>query len=726
MQPKLLFKPRLYQETIAHTCSLHNTLVVLPTGLGKTNIFVLATLHRLRSYPKGKIVLLGPTRPLIEQYKAAFIKHTNLPADSMTVFTGSVSPEKRTQQWEENQFIFSTPQCIENDLLSKRIKLDEVVLLGVDEAHRATKNYSYVWLTKQYINSQHPRIIGLTASPGSDKQTIQEIKDNLFAERIEVRTEKDPDVAPYIQNVSVSYEYVNLPASLIAIKKELADCYANKLNDVSKAGITKNLRNLNKTEVLMLQRQLHGRLMQGEKDYNVMRAISVLAEAMKVQHAIELAETQSIYALNQYINKLIQDAKTSKTKAVKNLVADPLFLKAKQLGIQTKAEHPKIQSTIDHVKKQLKKNKKAKIIIFTQYRDTGKHVVDQLTKQNITAKLFVGQAKKNGTGLVQKDQHKMLGSFRNADFNVLVSSSVGEEGLDIPAVDLVVFYEPIPSVIRTIQRSGRTGRLEEGSILVLVTKNTRDEAYQHVVRNKERRMYRVLEEMKNEPVKKQTVTLASYSTTIKPTIFVDPREKHSQLLRALHDRDDVNITLKRLDEGDYLISNDVAVEYKRIPDFVDSIIDGRLLNQLRNLKNFARPVLLIEGTENIYGLRRIHPNAINGMLATIAINCCIPILWTKTDSESAALLAQMAKREDSTEKRPFAFHTTKPISQKEQQEFIVSSLPSVGASLCKPLLEKFGSVKNVINASEEELRDVKLIGEKKASTIRHVLDEKYI
>ncbi|HLD96739.1 MAG TPA: DEAD/DEAH box helicase, partial [Candidatus Nanoarchaeia archaeon] len=207
------FTPRLYQETILATAATKNTLVVLPTGLGKTNIFLMLAAHRLKTYPNSKILLIGPTKPLIDQYRDVFSKHFEIPEEKMTVLTGMVAAEKRAGLWEKSAVIFSTPQGLENDLLAGKISLEDVTLLGFDEAHRGVKEYSYVWIAKQYIKTaRFPRVLALTASPGSDIEKISEVCKNLFIEEIEVRTEADPDVKPYVQEISVEWVNVDLHA----------------------------------------------------------------------------------------------------------------------------------------------------------------------------------------------------------------------------------------------------------------------------------------------------------------------------------------------------------------------------------------------------------------------------------------------------------------------------------------------------------------------------------
>ena len=191
------FTPRLYQETILATAAQKNTLVVLPTGMGKTNIFLMLAAQRLRQYPTSKILLIGPTKPLIEQYCNVFKGHFDIPEDELAIFTGLVAPKTREELWKKSIIIFSTPQGLENDIISNRVNLKEVSLLGVDEAHRAVGDYAYVFVAKQYVKrADYPRILALTASPGSDLEKISEVCKNLYIEDIEVRTEEDLDDKP--------------------------------------------------------------------------------------------------------------------------------------------------------------------------------------------------------------------------------------------------------------------------------------------------------------------------------------------------------------------------------------------------------------------------------------------------------------------------------------------------------------------------------------------------
>ncbi len=730
------FEPRLYQQTILATAAEKNTLVVLPTGMGKTNIFLMLAAQRLRSYPSSKILFIGPTKPLIEQYYAVFREHFEIDENEMSIFTGMVSPDKRAELWKKSKVVFSTPQGLENDIITNRINLEEVCLLGVDEAHRAVGDYAYVFVAKQFMKlSKYPRIIALTASPGSDMEKIQEVCRNLFIEDIEVRTDDDPDVKPYIQEMQIDWVKVELPRVFMDIQKFLMLFLKERFEKLKKWGVLRrhDLRYVTKSDLLQLQGELRGRISKGEKDFVVWNAISVLAEIMKVYHALELLETQGISALNKYFEKLIAESRTTKTKAISSIMSDSNFKTAmikSRILFEEKTEHPKLIELQNLVDSEVQKNPNMKIMIFNQYRDNALDIIEKLNKiGNVKASIFVGQQKKGETGLSQKEQKQMLDDFRNGLFNVLVATSIGEEGLDIPKVDLVVFYEPIPSAIRSIQRRGRTGRQEKGRVIILMVKGTRDEAYRWVAHHKEKKMHSNLLSIRKKlnlslHTKKEAQITKFTGNKIK--IFADYREKGSGVIKELAENN-VLISIEKLEYADYVVSSRCGIEAKTVEDFVDSIIDGRLLEQIKNLKNnFERPIIVIEGQNDIYSVRNVHHNSILGMMATIAVSYGIPIIQTRNFKETADLLQIIAKREQDETGKDFNLHADrKPSTLKEQQEYLVSSLPGINLTLSKPLLKHFKTIKNLVNASEKELQEVEKIGPQKAKQIKDVVEGEY-
>jgi len=733
------FVPRLYQETILNTASKKNTLVVLPTGMGKTNIFLMLAALRMQQYPNSKVMFIGPTRPLIDQYYEVFKKHMDIEEEKMAIFTGMVSPEKRAEMWKQAKVIFSTPQGLENDIITRRINLEEVSLLGVDEAHRAVGNYSYVFIAKQYHDkSKFPRIIALTASPGSDMETIKEVCQNLFIEEIEVRTNEDADVKPYVQEIKMEWKKVSLPPAFIEIQTHVKLFLKRRMAKLKDWGVLKRAEvgNVSRKDILDLQAQVRGRIASGEKDFVMWNAISVLAEIMKIYHALELLETQGITSLYTYLSKIQQDGMKSTSKAVTNIVNDIDFknalYKTRKL-FDEKIEHPKLIELQKIVQKEISENPDLKMIIFNQYRENAAEIRDIINKINgVRSEIFVGQQKKGDTGLSQKKQKEMLDKFRQGDINIIVATSIGEEGLDIPKVDIVVFYEPVPSAIRAIQRRGRTGRNEKGRVIILMTEKTRDETYRWAEKGKERRMYDNMANIKKElklqimPKEKPLNSFEHIKEEDRIQIIVDHREKANAIVKELMHLG-ANVKLEQLTIGDYVLSQRVGVEFKTVEDFVNSIVDGRLLVQIKTLyEKYKKPVLIIQGGEDIYSVRNVHPNAIRGMIATIIISYGIPVIMTRNEKESAALLFIIAKREQEIRGKEFNPHQEKPTQTlRQQQEYIVSSLPNIGPKAARELLQKFNSVKNVMNASQEELEEVPKVGKILAKKIREVIDSEY-
>lgn len=718
--------PRLYQETILASCAQKNSLVVLPTGMGKSIIFVMLAAQRLIAFPSSKVLILAPTKPLAEQHVKTLKRF--LDVEGIFLFTGDVKADDRAKLFETARVIVSTPQGVENDVISKRIDLSGVSLLVFDEAHRAVKDYSYVWLAKHYMQSaKYPRILGLTASPGSNKEKIQEVCSNLFVEGIEVRSAEDPDVAPYIQKVNTRYLEVDLPSKLVEILNYFKLVQKSRVDQLKELGVSSPAQS--RGDLLKLQGQLRGELaMGGEKKFQVMKCISVCAEIMKLQHAIELLESQGVDSLSLYMDKMQSDANKGASKAVKNLMIDSNMRAAHILiesAIADGVVHPKLILLKELVLKNLKQG--TKFIIFNQYRDNAKKIVEALNGlDGISAQLFVGQAKKSGTGLSQKQQKKMIEDFAAGQFNAIVMTSVGEEGLDIPAVDYVIFYEPVPSAIRHIQRRGRTGRLEKGEVYILITKGTRDEIYRWSAHHKEKRMYSALQTMKKEIVfhTPEQVTLDQFEGERKIKILADHREKKTRVIKHFIDSG-IEVELAALDVADYILSEDVGVEFKTVEDFVNSLVDGRLLEQIKDLKyNFKRPLIILEGEDDLFAVRNIHPNSIRGMLATITVTFGIPIITTRNSLESAEMMLMIAKREqgDRSLKSYSPNPTRRGVSLEEQQIHFVAALPDIGEKLAKELLEKFNSPIDIVNASVDDLKNVDKIGEGKAKKIRELLD----
>jgi len=733
-------KLRRYQEAIVSRAIGANTLVVLPTGLGKTIIAAMVSAHRLYKFPKSKILFLAPTRPLAIQHKNTFDNIITI--DESVVLTGRDPIKKRVDLWKENRMIFATPQTIENDII-RGLDLSDVSLIIFDECHRCVGNYSYVHIAEEYMKrAKNPLIMGLTASPSSDKETVKEISKNLFIEQIEAKTEHDRDVKEYIKQIETEWIKVELPKDFMKVKKLIEDLLREELKELKKRGYLESadLKKINTKTLLKTQSEIRKEITQGIDSY--MEA-SIVASAIKINHALELLETQGIYSLDAYLTRL----QKQRSKAIKKLFSDvrmrmlvKMVHDLRVLGV----DHPKLDKLAEIVKKYEDK----KVLIFTQYRDSVDRIIEKLNENDILAHEFVGQASRDEKkGMTQKEQVKILENFKKGKYNALVATSVAEEGIDIPKVDLVIFYEPVPSEIRSIQRRGRTGRTAAGKVAILMTKKTRDEGYYWAAIHKERKMRSIVREMKGEfepsmpPIDENQRILSEFTfekigkkdTEIEGRdlkkaevrMYVDVRERNTEILMKLKDR--VKINFINLPIGDFILSDRIVVERKTQEDFLSSIIDNRLFNQAKDMsENFDIPLLIIEGNNDIYSLRNIHPNAIRAAIASLAIDFGISIIYTKDEKDTADFLYQIAKREQIDEGREIRLRgEKKPPLLKERQRYVIESLPNVSSILAKRLLNRFGSVENVINASKDELMSIEGIGKKKAEEIRKVIESKY-
>ena len=486
---------RAFQVNIAKSCLSRSTLVVLPTGMGKTVVATMVIAETLR-HKGGKILFLAPTKPLVEQH-AASLKDI-LTVDRIAVFTGEVaSPEDRDLGWRETKIIVSTPQVIKNDLKAERYDLEDVSLIVFDEAHRAVGDYAYVDVAAAYKEVAGRLVLGMTASPGSSAEKILEVCNNLGITAVEIRTEYDADVVPYVQGIEIQRIPIEAPDEAKEIRTLLDQVYDEQVERLKKIGFLQGKPKPTTKDILAAGDEIRKRLDGGDKDGRLFGAMTAQAIAMKANHAITLAETQGMGSLRSYFDRLETDAKS---RADTQFIKHTKVREAVKIARETSAEHPKLKKTAWVVRDQFLAKSDSKVIVFTHYRETSDTVTRELSKlPGIRAVRFVGQAsKREDIGLRQAEQKAILDRFRNGEINVIVATSIGEEGLDIPQVDLVVFYEPVPSEIRTIQRRGRTGRSAKGKVVMLVTKDTRDEAFLYSAKRKERRMHQELDRLRRD------------------------------------------------------------------------------------------------------------------------------------------------------------------------------------------------------------------------------------
>lgn len=489
---------RDYQVSIAQSCMKRSTLVVLPTGMGKT-IIALEVIAGVLKREGGRILFLAPTKPLVEQHCATL--REMLLKDDVAIFTGEVKPEDREALWAENKIITSTPQVIRNDLEAGRITLDDVSLIVFDETHRAVGDYAYVNIGDVY-KEKNGLVMGITASPGSSAKKILEVCENVGITNVEIRTEYDPDVVNYVHEISLDWLKVDVPEELRFVIELLNKAKDDQVKKLRGWGYLKKGRPMVTTrELLAVGKRVQSELRGGVKRYQTYQAATAQAMAMKINHAIELAETQGAESLKSYFERMKKESKSKDaSKASKQVLKLVNVDKAIRACRAITLEEPKMGKILDIVKNQFQQKQDSRVIVFTHFRDTSEMVTKRLRElDGIRPVRFVGQATRGADkGLSQKEQVETIEKFKKGAHNVLVATSVAEEGLDIPSTDMVIFYESVPSEIRTIQRRGRTGRKMPGKVVVLGSRATRDEAYFYSAKRKEGAMHKNLEKLRKE------------------------------------------------------------------------------------------------------------------------------------------------------------------------------------------------------------------------------------
>jgi Fanconi anemia group M protein len=524
----------------------------------------------------------------------------------------------------------------------------------------------------------------MTASPGGTVEKINEVSESLFIDNIEIRTESDPDVYPYTHEKNVEMLKFTLPPEMETIRQHL------------KQGATERLRKLIKMKVVFSEWVSTSELIKVQHkvatDRNY-RAMSLVAEVIKLRHAIGLIETQGVVPTRKYFTRLIKQAQSKKgSKAARNLVSDDRIKAAVELSNRLDEIHPKLEALKGVVLQQLVLKPDSRVIVFTNYRDTAEIVRDTLnTLRDVRAEKFVGQAKKDGLkGLSQKEQVKLVSDFVNGTYNVLVATSVAEEGLDIPATDMVVFYEPIPSEIRSIQREGRTGRRRAGRVVVLITKGTRDEAYSSSSSRKKRMM--------SAEMKRLSTRRTLPAERIKVAAEKEPQESI-----------DSTLPLKTDQTASY-----AQLETKCSFHAAENDATPTQIHSHHKTSGGTAGTIPEERQKTLLDFDSKEKNGSDTLVHIVA------------DQGEVKSGDTIAEREQTGKKGTPAVHGKK-ISKtlQEQQEYVIAAIPSVGPVTARALLEFFGSLEAIFCAPIQELTKVRGVGTQTARAIHSLATTYY-
>ncbi|MDR3782825.1 MAG: helicase-related protein [Candidatus Nitrosotalea sp.] len=453
---------RDYQDNLAKQAISENCLIVLPTGLGKTTV-ALHVIAEFLSRGKGGVLFLAPTRVLAHQHYE-FLKN-NLLIDDVALVTGEDLLAKRKKLWI-NSVICATPEIVKNDLDRQIVSPEQFSLVIFDEAHRTVGDYAYSGIAERFANT-NVRIIGMTATLPSEKQKAEEMIKILKIASIAQRNEESPDVSPYVQQTDTQWIVVDLPPEMKEIQTLIKATIDSRYSELKKLGL--NLSGNRSMSELLRVREFVIRQNR--------RAAKPLFTAIRLIHALNVFESHGITSFLRFCER----TQEKKGVGIRDLFENDMnFGKAVRLAKEAQAkgiEHSKMEKL-----KEVLLGIPGKALVFTSYRDSVDVIHQKLNEMGISAGFLIGKA--GETGLKQKKQIETIQKFRDGEYKVLIATRVGEEGLDISEVNLVVFFDNVPSSIRYVQRKGRTGRKDYGKLIVLIAKDTTDETYYWIGKRK--------------------------------------------------------------------------------------------------------------------------------------------------------------------------------------------------------------------------------------------------
>jgi Fanconi anemia group M protein len=494
-----VIEDRDYQRRFVEKALDANTLAVLPTALGKTVIAELVAAELLHRHPGCRILFMAPTKPLALQHRESVLKHLKLGEGEVAVVTGETAARASVWNNPRVRFVTATPQAVWNDYRRGLVRLEEFALLIFDECHRSRSRYAYTRLAEEYIRRcPYPLILALTASPGSEEDKVVEVIKNLWIEQVVWMTEEDEEVSKYIPGIRVGWVRVKLPAEYETIRDEIKRMIESVISRLRESGLLRMpIEAVNRKVLVGLMNRIRAEIDSGVKGPNI-HYMTLLSAALSLYHAQELIESQHVHSLKHYLEEISR----SELRSHKTIASTPDFRNLVRMVSQCTADHSKVYALASTLEAHFAEKPVDRVLVFANIRATAEVLVDRLRDRGYRAALFIGRAEgKHGPRMSQDEQMRTLKAFREGVYNVLVATSVGEEGLDIPECGLVVFYEPAVSGIRYIQRRGRTGRKLPGKAVILVADKTVDEYYFREGYRRAKRMDKILQQASQKTVR---------------------------------------------------------------------------------------------------------------------------------------------------------------------------------------------------------------------------------
>ncbi|KAF9270443.1 P-loop containing nucleoside triphosphate hydrolase protein [Marasmius fiardii PR-910] len=519
-QPK-----RDYQYNIVKNALFDNTIVALPTGMGKTFVAGVIMLNLYRWFPEGKVVFVAPTKPLVAQQIEACHRTCGIPGSDAAELTGEIPKVMRNRLWKAKRVFYMTPQTLINDLTSENCDARDIILLVIASGG----DYAYNQVIR-YMMAKNPhfRVLALTATPGSTSDAVQNIVDGLHISRIEIRDENSLDLRPYIHEKEVKQHIIKMSPDIVAVRDHLTKLMDELMSPLVKSNI---IYSVNPQRVHPFYFKGKSDALRGPQKWAFIPLLRLQSLARCMGYLIEGTISMCYSALQGFVSEAT-DESSKKGKGQKSLIQMPHFKQTlEELEKQAKrgfSNHPKMDKMVDliiqHFGKRMgepgDQNAETRAMVFVTNRQVVDEIVAVLDSHRplLRASRFIGQGTdaRGEKGQAQKEQLDVIKRFKANEFNVLVATSIGEEGLDIGEVDFIICYDAQKTPIRMLQRLGRTGRKRAGVVHVLLSegreeqnlekaKTTYKEVQKSIVRGDQVELFEDVERLLPEHVRPQCV-----------------------------------------------------------------------------------------------------------------------------------------------------------------------------------------------------------------------------
>ncbi len=467
-------------EKVINLAKNENVGIVADTSSGKTLISFLVTLAT-----NARVLFLTPRVVLPIQHQKVLSSISNGKCQSR-IITGETKNKNRIWNNKEEKFVFATPQTTLEEINKKLLDLNDFQILIIDEFHMTVGNYDYVPLASQAMDLGI-RIIGLTASPGSNFKKISEVCGNCYITTLK---------RLYIKNADKELEKVNIAVDDLFIKVDID--FRFLLDDIKMQLF--ELLNEKPPEGILTSKKLDSLVevieeKTNKKDKSIFYAFKLYGMYRKLIHCYRTIVIDGYDTFLEYAEKLRTEGKASSREIVKM----PEFQKIVYFVKYCCFAHPKVNNLRNLIDDWVKKERKNGLIFIYQ-RNTAKYLSEELQKNGIRVEIITSKDSKKS-----HEQEEILSNLAKGKIDIVICTTILQMGVSVPEIDAIFHFDLPSSIIAKIQKDGRTGRVKSGNIFYLVLEHQIDIERYISVQSQLKRMHAAIDKFNNQQNEKKPI-----------------------------------------------------------------------------------------------------------------------------------------------------------------------------------------------------------------------------